>query len=312
MNAKPDSPVSKGMHRKLKTKSLAEMSIPEHKKRRGAYVIKMAIRKLVSRQSPQALRTAARMAILMPVLQMIVMVGIFNAELWVLLLGAEGLLIGFLASSQLSNPEPESRLVGFGVAVLNTLALSVVGAFLGSQVFWITGLLSILPVIFLVIRRTRGTSVKRAKLSFGAMWLLVMVLASGSRIAMEISKTDIENSTRAQALDVAFGAMQIRGDNGTERALLRLRQAQAAFEAGEYAAAFQYASDGLQDDKGNGRPIPKSDLADGLLKSLFRMKAQAFYNHTWKKTDPAIMPVKYGPLEDEIKDAEHVRIRWGW
>ncbi|MHC4840657.1 MAG: hypothetical protein ACYTDT_06775 [Planctomycetota bacterium] len=300
------------MHRKPIKKSLASLSIPEHKKRRGAYVVKMALRKVVSRQTPQALKTAATMSLLMPVLQMIILVPILNVEIWILLLGAEGLLIGWLAAAQLGSPEPESRLVGFGVAVLNTLALSIVGGFLGSQVFWVTSVMSILPVIVLVLSRTGEHTVARAWLVFKLSWVVMILLAAGARASMEVSSTDIDASVKSWTLDVSFVALQVRGSNGTERALLRLRQAQTAFDDGRYDEAFEFANDGLQDKRGASRGVPTSDLANGLLNSLLRMKAQAFYNGRWNKSDAVHTPIKHGPLPDEELDGENVSIRWGW
>lgn len=300
------------MRPKLVKKPLSEMTIPEHKKRRGAYVIKMAIKGVALRQHPDALKAAARMALVMPVLQMIALVPILNVEIWNLLLGAEGLLIGSLAAGQLSSSEPESRLVGFGVAVFNTLALSVLGVFLGSHLFWITGLFSIVPITFLAIRQTRKKTIKRAWFVFCSMWLVVILLACVGRAALEISSSTEQSETRSQALDVAWVAFQIRGGHGTERGLFRLRQAQTAFADEDYAKAFKHANDGLQDSNGIARTLPESDLGRDVLTSLLRIKAQAFYNNTWNKDKQIFTPIEPEPLAKEALEADDVRVRWGW
>jgi hypothetical protein len=292
--------------------SLASYELPESKRRRGSFVVRMALQRIALRQRPEALKAAARMVLLLPIIQVTLLVGILNAETWMLLLGLEGLLIAWLASSQLARPNPESKLIGFGIALLNIVLLAAAGLFLNSHVFWVTGVIALLPLIWLVFGATRKHTVKLAWLAWGLPLGLLLVLSGAARGALVMSEKEEDPGTRGQQLQLAWYAMNLRGGNGSERALLRLRQAQAAFEAGDYERAYAMADDGLFDGKRLLRAIPASMIGGDLIDSLIRVKAQAFYNHKWDKQGNIYTPIKGEPLDDEARNDKSVGIRWGW
>ncbi|MCB9933681.1 MAG: hypothetical protein H6841_09690 [Planctomycetes bacterium] len=291
---------------------LGSLEIPDEKKRRGSFIVRLALRRIALRQHRDALKAAARMVLLLPGLQAALLVGVLHAELWMLLLGLEGTLIAWLAAGQLSRPTPESRLIGFGIALLNVVLLSAVGLFLGSHLYWVTGLLGILPVVYLVFSRTGARTLKLAWVAYVLPLLLAALACGAGRAAMELSENETDPALRGSELQLAWYALAVRGGNGTERALLRLRQAQAAFEAGDYEAAWQLADDGLYDGRRQLRAIPASLIGADLVESLLRVKAQAFYNARWDKDGNIYQPITPEPLgEDSAKDPT-VSLRWGW
>ncbi len=291
---------------------LATFELPDGRKRRGSFVVRLALRRLSLRQHRDALKAAARMVLVLPALQAGLLVGVLKGETWMLLLGLEGLLIAWLAAGQLSRPAPESKLIGFGIALLNAVLLSAVGLFLGSHLFWVTGVLAMLPVTALVFSATGARTVKLAWLAFGAPLLLVLLASGAGRVAIELSKSESDPVQRGQELQVAWYALLFRGGTGTERALLRLRQAQAAFEAGDFKASWEFADDGLYDERRLLRAIPASLIGSDLVESLLRLKAQAFYNHAWGKRDQIHTPLPPEPLDEETATDPTVKLKWGW
>ncbi len=286
--------------------------LPESKRRRGSFVVRLALQTAVLRQHPAALKAALRMLLLLPLFQAAILVGILHAERWLLFLCAEGLLIAWLAASQLSRPNPESRLIGYGIGVLNIGALAAVGAFLGVPVLWLTGALALIPFTWLVLVPTRAHTVKAGWAGFFLPLVLLATFAGYGRLALEESRTEVDPAARSGQLDAAWDAMLLRGFNDTERALLRLRQGQAAFAIGEYERAFWFANDGMQDDEGVLRPIPRSSIGQELLESLIMLKAQAFYNQRWDKSDHARTPIEAQALPPELLAHEHAKVKWGW
>src|SRR5689334_3532315 len=129
---------------------LSSYAPPPGKRRRGSFVLRMAMRRITLRQKPAALKAAAKMVLILPLIQALLLVGLLNAELWMLLLCLEGLLICWLASSQLARPAVENKLTGFGIALINTVLLGAAGLFLGSHVFWVTGVIGLWSVMWLV------------------------------------------------------------------------------------------------------------------------------------------------------------------
>jgi hypothetical protein len=116
---------------------------------------------------------------------------------------------------------------------------------------------------------------------------------------------------RRQQLMLAWAGYQLRGGTGTERALLRLRQAQAAFELGDYQKAFELANNGAFDATGRSR-VPATAIGADLLDSLLRMKAQSLYNSTWNKDAAIRTTIGNAPLGPELLGLEEVPLRWAW
>lgn len=281
-------------------------------KRRGSFIVREALKARALRQHPRALKAAAYILLLLPVAQAGILVGVLNAEPWLLLLCAEGMLIALLAHSQLKSPTIENRLIGFGIGVLNIVALSVVGAFLGAPVLWITGIIALLPFSWLLLKPTGRHTLRFA----WAAMLLPLVLLAGiagfMRFSVEQSRSEEDPDARLRYLNAAWDGLHLRGYNGTERALLRLRQAQAAFEAGSYELAFHLAHDGIQDKHGEYRPIPVGMFGDGLLDSLIRLKAQAYYNARWGKSAAIGTQIGTEPLREDWLKHPDARVLWGW
>lgn len=293
-------------------RALSSYNLPPEQRRRGSFVVRMVLRRVSLRQHPAALKAAARLLMLLPLVQGAILVGILNAELWLLLLCAEGLLIAWLASSQLSRPTPESRLIGYGIGVLNIGAVAAVGAFLGVPLLWITGVVAMLPFSWLVLRPTGPHTVKAGWAMFALPMFILAAFAGFGRLSLEQSKSEEDPASRASQLAAAFDALRLRGGNPTERALLRLRQAQAAYQAGDYERAFELANDGMQYPGGELRGIPKSPVGQDLIESLIRLKAQSFYNARWDKTGEMSTLIPQGRLEDEDLAHHNARVRWGW
>ncbi|MCC6575033.1 MAG: hypothetical protein IT462_14750 [Planctomycetes bacterium] len=278
----------------------------------GILNIRAALRVVRLRQSKQALKAAAHMTLLLPFFQAAVLVGLLNAEPWMGLLCLEGLLIGGLAAGQLKRANAESRSLGFAAALLNASFLGALGLFLGSHVFWILGLATMAPVTALTFLPTGARTVGRARMFFGAAMLIALGLAGAARAALMMAPTEKDPANRQLKLVLAFGALSVRGGNGTERALLRLRQAQAAFEARDYARAFDMAHDGLLTPESGLRGIPNSGIAQGLAQSLLMVKAQALYNRTWGKDDPLVTPIKPEPIDASMLGEKDISVRWGY
>lgn len=284
---------------------------PPADRRRGSFVIRMALQRLAMRQHPAALRAAGRMAVILPLAQTLLLLGLLHAPLWQGLLGAEGFVVALLAASQLSRGNLESKFIGYGIALLNTAALGVVGIVLGGHLFWICGLISILPITWLCFGVTGARTVRRGWLAFAIPLVLLAGACGVGRYALEASSNQPDPATRQWQLDAAWAAFALRGGNGTERAVLRLRQAQAAFDAGDYDRAFACAHDGAFDATGRSR-VPASEIGADLLDSLMRLKAQAFYNQRWGKTDRIWLPIKADPLPPELLHTGSLDITWAW
>ncbi|MCB9895178.1 MAG: hypothetical protein H6839_12060 [Planctomycetes bacterium] len=291
---------------------LNALELPDEKKRRGSYIVRLALARVTLHQHRDALKAASRMVLVLPAIQVALLVGVLNGELWLLLLGLEGGLIAWLAASQIARPTPESKVIGFGIALLNTALLSVTGIFLGSQVFWVTGLLGIIPVIYLLFTNTGKHTLKLAWLLFIAPLILVTAFSAAGRVALIMSESEQDPAKRDNELQVAWCAMLLRGGNGTERALMRLRQAQTAFAAGEYARAYDLADDGIYTHDRRLRSIPASLIGTDLLDSLMRVKAQSFYNHRWDKNGEIYLPIKPDPLDEESRTDPTTSVKWGW
>lgn len=292
--------------------NLNELELPESKRRRGSFIVRIALKRVKLRQNRHALTAASWMVLALPVIQVVLLVGVLNAEPWMALLALEGLLIAWLAAGQIKRPHPESKLLGFGIALMNTFLLSIAGAFLGSHVFWVTGLLGILPVAYLVFTATGRGTVRRAWAAY-VLPLVVLLVAGGvTRGALVLSESEEDPGARLTQLRVAELGLLVRGGNGTERALIGLRQAQAAFEAGEYARAFELAHGTLYDDAGELRGVPQSAIGEELLDSLLHIKAQAYYNHRWGKDEKIFVHIKNEPLDKELLRDETVRALWAW
>ncbi|MBZ0134907.1 MAG: hypothetical protein K8I27_00875 [Planctomycetes bacterium] len=291
---------------------LNSLSIPDEKKRRGSFIVRIATRRMTLRQNRAALKAASRMVLVLPLIQVALLVGVLKGETWMLLLGLEGLMIAWLATGQLSRPNPESKLLGYGLAVLNTGLLGAVGLFLGSHVFWVVGLLGLLPVTALVFRATGARTIRHAWLAYVAPLLLLALFCGAGRATLIHSETLEDPHSRRVHLDIAWYALQLRGANGTERALMRLRQAQAAFAEQDYESAYRYADDGAFDGGRFIRPIPVSLIGQDLLDSLLRVKAQSHYNRRWGKHGTIFTPIAPDPLPAEILADPKAAVRWGW
>lgn len=261
------------------------------------------------RQSPQALKAAGRMVLLLPLIQIALLVGLLNAETWLALLGLEGLLLGALAHNQLSRNDAQYRFVGLGLAVVNMLALAFIGLFVTSHVFWISALVALMPILALVLLPTRPHSIKLAWAFYGIAFAMLLGLAGAARYCVESAAGD-EPAARRMKLSVAWVALVARGGNGTERALLRLRMAQAAFADQAYDAAFEYADNGLRYEDGRWRDLPANNLAEPLFQSQLNVKAQAFYNAAWNKNDPYRSTIKVEALD--ASTLSECRVKWGF
>jgi hypothetical protein len=291
---------------------LSTLTIPDEKKRRGSFIVRQALRRVTLRQNKAALKAAAWMLLLMPVVQAILLVGLLNSELWHLLLCVEGGLIALLAASQLRRPTPENRAIGYGIALLNIAALSLLGVFLGVHVLWVTGVLTLIPVSWLVLAPTRARTVKLAWAVLLAPTLLLVLAAGAARAGFELSKTEEDPARQLTMLQAAWTAGNVRGMNNSERALLRLRMAQAAFADGDYQRAFDYADDGVFTKGRSLRPIPQSPIGEYLLDGLLMIKAQAYYNVRWDADRQVQLRLGTEPLDAETRSHEHIRARWAW
>ncbi len=261
------------------------------------------------RQSPLALKAAGRMVLMLPVLQVALLVGLLNAEPWLALLGLQGLLLGALAHNQFARQDAQYRFVGLGLTLVNMLALAMIGLFVGSHVFWISALVALIPILALVLLPTKPQSVKLAWAAYLLAFAILLGLCGAARFCIETAAND-EPAARRLKLSVAWMAYAARGGNGTERALLRLRMAQAAFADEAYEAAFEYADDGLRYEDGRWRDLPASPLAEPLFQSQLNVKAQAFYNAAWNKNDPSKTQIKPEPLDTST--LSECRVKWGF
>lgn len=265
-----------------------------------------------TRQTPQALKAAGRMALTLPLTQALLAVAVLNAEYWQALLGLEGLLIGALAANQLAQRDMQYRLLGLGIAWVNGIALSIIGLFLGSHLFWVTGLCGLAPITWLVLSPTTKRSVILAWAAYALVMALMFGAAGFARYCAETAPHESDLAARRFKLEVAWGAWTLRGGNSTERAMLRLRMAQTAFEAGDWESAFDWADDGLAYPDRRSRAIAESPLAEHVLRSLLLVKSVAYYNRTWGRSEPVETPVKTTPLDDETRNHPKVRLRWGY
>jgi hypothetical protein len=295
-----------------KKPDFSSFELPDTQRRQGSFIIRIALKEVILKQHPAAMKAAGRLLLVLPFVQAALLVGILDAEPWMLLLSAEGLLIAWLAASQLKRPSPENRLIGFGVGVVNMGAVSAIGAFLDVPILWITGLLALLPFCWLLLRPTRPRTIAASWTVFAIPLLVLLAFTAYARAALERSNTETSPQARLMQLGAAWHGLLLRGGNGTERALLRLRQAQAAFEAGYYDAAFRYADDGVRNNRGGMRGIPDSPLGELLVDSLLGYKAQSFYNQRWDKDGPAQAPIREESLSDELLHHPSARVRWGW
>ncbi|CAG0992558.1 hypothetical protein ARNL5_03357 [Anaerolineae bacterium] len=261
------------------------------------------------RQSPLALKAAGRMVLMLPVLQVALLVGLLNAEPWLALLGLQGLLLGALAHNQFARQDAQYRFVGLGLTLVNMLALAMIGLFVGSHVFWISALVALFPILALVLLPTKPQSVKLAWAAYLLAFAILLGLCGAARFCIETAAND-EPAARRLKLSVAWMAYAARGGNGTERALLRLRMAQAAFADEAYEAAFEYADDGLRYEDGRWRDLPASPLAEPLFQSQLNVKAQAFYNAAWNKNDPYRATIKPEPLDTST--LSECGVKWGY
>lgn len=279
--------------------------------RRGSFVVRVMLAPLVLRQHPRALALAGNLALALPLAQVALLVGVLKAEWWQGLLGLEGMVIALLASSQFRRAGVESRLVGYGIALINAAALGAIGLVLGGHLLWITGAIGMAAITWLVFAPTRVRTVRAVATTFMAVMLLLAAGCGYARYTLETSRTEPEPARRAAQLQVAWLALLLRGGNGTERALLRLRQAQAAFAGSQFDAAFAFAHDGGFDSHGGSR-VPATAIGADLLDSLLRIKAQAYYNARWHKQDRIWVPIASDPLPQEVLGEESVQVRWGW
>lgn len=279
--------------------------------RRGSFIVRMALARVRIEQTPQALAMAGRLALVLPVLQALLLVAVLNSQLWQGLLGLEGLVVGALASAQLRRGSAEGKLVGYGIALLNAAALGAIGLALGGHLFWLTGLAVMLPMTWLVFARTSTGTVRNALIAAALPLVLIAGVCGYARYGLAASATNTDPASRSLQLGAAWLGWHLRGGTGTERALLRLRQSQAAFAAGDFAAAYKFAHDGAYDDHGNSR-VPATAIGADLLDSLIRVKAQAFYNQAWNKQGGLWVPVADDPLPPEILDEASVKVKWGW
>lgn len=277
----------------------------------GSFVLRMMLKRIAVRQDPRALIAAGRIALVLPLLQTILLVVVLNAELWQALLGLEGLVISALAYGQFRRGQIENKFIGYGIALLNAAALGAVGLALRGHLLWVTGLIGMLALTWLVFVPTRPGTVRNAWLAFVLPMLLLVAACGFARFAMWTSETASDVASRRPYLTVGWYAFALRGGNGTERALLRLRQAQASFAAGEYASAFELAHDGAYDSQGKSQ-VPATAIGAELLESLLRIKAQSHYNDRWHKDEQIWMPINVDPLPAEARTDATVKLRWGW
>lgn len=275
----------------------------------GWFNVRALLRGQQLRQSPLALKAAGRMVLMLPVLQVALLVGLLNAEPWLALLGLQGLLLGALAHNQFARQDAQYRFVGLGLTLVNMLALAMIGLFVGSHVFWISALVALFPILALVLLPTKPQSVKLAWAAYLLAFAILLGLCGAARFCIETAAND-EPAARRLKLSVAWMAYAARGGNGTERALLRLRMAQAAFADEAYEAAFEYADDGLRYEDGRWRDLPASPLAEPLFQSQLNVKAQAFYNAAWNKNDPSKTQIKPEPLDTST--LSECRVKWGF
>jgi len=279
--------------------------------RRGSFVVRMALARVANVQDPRALHAAGRIVLAMPVIQIVLLVGVLDAQWWQALLGLEGLVIAALAHAQLRRGSIETKLVGYGIALLNAGALGAIGLALGGHLFWVTGAICMVPVTMLVFGRT-GTSTVRNALAAVALPMLLLAAGCGyARFALVHSQSQQDPAAQSFELRACWYAYLLRGGNGTERALLRLRQAQAAFAAKDFVRAYELAHDGAYNDRGDSR-VPATAIGAGLLDSLLRLKAQAFYNQAWKKDEKLWTPIAPDPMPQDMLSEESVSVRWGW
>jgi hypothetical protein len=279
--------------------------------RRGWFISRVLLQPASLRQHRRALAAAAHMVLLLPLIQAALLVLVLKAEPWQALLGAEGLVISWLAASQFRRVSVEGKLAGYGIAMLNAVALGVAGVALGGHVLWLSGAATMAAVTWLAFAETGAHTVRNAWLALAVLLLPMVLFCAASRWALEASASTEDPASRGRLLSLAWAGYHLRGGNGSERALLRLRQAQAAFEQGEYAEAFQLAHDGAFDERGNSR-VPASAIGEGLLDSLLRLKAQSLYNMAWNKSEPIQTLIRREPLGEELLDAPDARVRWGW
>lgn len=279
--------------------------------RRGSFSLRVMDRPSAPSQPEVALAAAGQMVLLLPIIQMLLLVGVLKAEPWQVLLGLEGLLMAWLARSQYRRVTREGKIAGFGIAILNAVAMGIAGIALGGHLLWLTGAAGMAAVAWLTFRPTGGRTIGHAWLGYSGSLLLVTLLCIACRAALELSSGGSEPAARARMLGFAWTGYHLRGGSGTERALLRLRQAQAAFEAADYSAAFAFAHDGAMNEKGGSR-VPATAVGEGLLDSLLRVKAQAHYNGTWEKNDGITTAIGPEPLPAETLADPTVRVRWGW
>lgn len=281
------------------------------KRRGGSFVLRMMLQRVAARQDPSALIAAGRIALILPLVQTILLVGVLNTEPWQALLGLEGLVIAALAYGQFRRGQIENKFIGYGIALLNAAALGAVGLALDGHLLWITGLVGMLAMSWLVFARSRPGTVRNAWLAFALPLLLLAAACGFARYGLWASETTSDVAARHPYLTASWYAFALRGGNGTERALLRLRQAQADFAAGDYASAFAIAHDGAYDSQGKSR-VPATAIGAELLDSLLRLKAQAYYNDRWHKDEKIWMPIGVDPLPAEARSDETVKLRWGW
>lgn len=280
--------------------------------RRGSFVVRQALRRVAPRQSRGALLSAGLMGLALPCLQAALVVGVAAGELWQGLFAFEGGLIALLAMQQFRRSRAEGRLFGFGLLVLNMAGLSIAGLFLGGHIYWISSLLALGPTALLALAPTGRRTVPAGWVLFCLPMLLLFAGLGWCRYSLERAAQEEDPQARSRYLEAAWIGLRMRGGNETERALLRLRQSQAAFEAGEYRDAFEFAHDGMVDPRGDFRPIPDSAIGRPLLQSLLQIKAQAHYNETWGKNAPARTYIPGAPLDRETLSLEDVRVGWGY
>ncbi len=291
---------------------MSESAAPTLKAARKPSASWMNVRALLRgpqlRQSPQALKAASRMVLFLPLLQTALLVGVLNSELWLGLLGLEGLLMGALASSQLSQRDAQYRLLGLGMAFVNTLALAGFGLFVGSHAFWISGVIGFLPAMALVLLPTGPRTVKASWAAYIFAFALLFGGAGFARFCVETAGDD-DVASRRMKLEFAWAAFVVRGGNGTERALLRLRMAQAAFAENEFEAAFAYADDGLRYKDGRWRDLPATALAEPLFQAQLNVKPRP--STTLHGTSAILRaPIKPEPLDTST--LSECRVKWGF
>ena len=60
---------------------LNSLDIPDEKKRRGSFIVRLAMSRVTLRQHRDALKAAARMVLVLPVIQVALLVCVFSASL---------------------------------------------------------------------------------------------------------------------------------------------------------------------------------------------------------------------------------------